>query len=116
MYSYFNHEQNGSIFRLDAYREEVPVLGIVKACTEWEYKVASAEPSESSLLIKDRADMSAALVDDFGSVQVRRVLLPHDINSRNFSRTQDAQEIVIICAREAAGRLSTTLKKRSLVR
>jgi hypothetical protein len=119
-YSYFNHEPNGCRFILEnfgAYREEVPVVGIVIACTEWEYKIASTEPSESSLLTKDRADMSAALVDDFESVQVRRVLLSHEINNRNFSRTQHAQEIVIISARDAAGKLDTggadgSLKKR----
>jgi hypothetical protein len=86
----------------------------MKACTEWEYKVASTEPSESRLLIKGRADMSAALVDDFESVQVKRILLPYEINDRNCFRTQDAQEIVIISARGAPGRLGAdgSLKKK----
>lgn len=99
---------------LGAYSEEVPVVGIMKACMKRKYKVASAEPSESSLLIEDRADISAELVDDLENIQARRVLLPHEVNGRTFSCTQGAQDIVIIMARVVVGRLGAdgSLKKR----
>lgn len=111
---------------LDAYRDEVPVFGIVEACMKREDKVTSAELSESSLLIKNRAagDFSAGfceLFDGFESIQVRRVLLPHEVNGRICSLTQGAQDVVIIEARGAIGRLGTdcadgSLKKKSVSR
>ncbi len=80
---------------LSAYRDEVPVLGIVEACMKRKDKVTSAELSESSLLVKDRAagNFSAGfgdLVDGFESIQVRRVLLPHEVNGRICSLAQGA--------------------------
>jgi hypothetical protein len=87
-------------------------------------KVTSAELSEGSLLIKDRAasDFCAGfgeLVDGFESIQVRRVLLPHEVNGRICSHTQGAQDLVIIEARGAGFRLGTddadgSLKKRKV--
>lgn len=87
-------------------------------------KVTSAELSESSLLIKNRAagDFSTGfgeLVDGFESIQVKRVLLPHEVNGSICSLTQGAQDLVIIEARGAVGRLGTdgvdgSLKKRSV--
>jgi hypothetical protein len=49
---------------------------------------------------------------------VRSVLLPHEVNDRNFSATQGAQDIVIIKARGAVGRLGAngSLNKRSVCR
>lgn len=84
----------------------------MEACMKRKDKVTSAELIESSLLVNDRAgsDFSASfgeLVDGFESIQVRRVLLPHEVNGRICSLTQGAQDLVIIEARGAAGRLST---------
>jgi hypothetical protein len=75
-------------------------------------KVTSAELIERSLLINDRAggDFSPGfgeLVDGFESIQMRRVLLPHEVNSCICSLSQGAQDLVIIEARGAVGRLST---------
>jgi hypothetical protein len=97
---------------LSAYRDEVPVLGIVEARMKWKDKVTSTELIESSLLVKDRAagDFSASfgeLVDGFESIQVMCVLLPRKVNGRICSLTQGAQNLVIIEARGAVGRLST---------
>ena len=85
-------------------------------------EVTSAELSECGLLIKDRAaaDFSAVfgeLVDGFESIQVRRVLLPHEIDGRICSLTQGPQDLVIIEARGVIARLGTneadgSLKKR----
>jgi hypothetical protein len=109
---------------LGTYRDEVPVFGIVEACMKRKDKVTSAELSESSLLIKNRAagDFSTGfgeLVDGFESIQVKRVLLPHEVNGSICSLTQGAQDLVIIEARGAVGRLGTdgvdgSLKKRSV--
>ena len=99
---------------LGAYREEVPELGIVKASTKWKDKIASTELCESRLLVKDRADISAALVDDFESIQESRVLLPDEVNGRIFSHTQHAQDIVIIMARVVVSRLGTDRTDGSL--
>jgi hypothetical protein len=105
-----------------AYRDEVPVLGIVETCMKRKDKVVSAEHSERSLLIENRAagDFSAGfgeLVDGFESIQVRGGLLPHEVNGRICSLTQGAQELVITEARDAGDRLGTdgadgSLKKR----
>jgi len=85
-------------------------------------KVTSVELRECGLLIKDRAagDFSAGfgeLVDGFESIQVKGVLLPHEVNGRISSLTQAPQDLVIIEARDGIGRLGTegadgSLKKR----
>jgi hypothetical protein len=87
-----------------------------------EDKVTSVELSESSLLIQDRAagDFSAGfgvLFDGFESIQVKRDLLPHEVNGSVCSLAQGAQDLVIIEARGAVGRLGAdgadgSLKKR----
>ena len=51
-------------------------------------KVTSAELSERISLIKDRADVSAELVDGFKNIQVRRVLLPHEVIGCRISHNQ----------------------------
>ena len=108
---------------LSAYRDKVPVLGIVEACMERKDKFTSVELSESGLLVHDRAagDFSAVfgeLVDGFESIQVTRVFLPHEVNGRICSLTQFAQDLVVIETRSVVGRLGTddadrSLKKRS---
>ena len=95
---------------LCAYRDEVVVLSIVEACMKRKDKVIPAKLGKSSLLIKDHAagNFSAGLgvlVDGFESIQVRRMLLSHEVNGRICSRTQSAQEIVIVEARVGVGRL-----------
>lgn len=96
----------------DVLRDEVPVLGIVEACMKRKDKVTSAELGESSLLIQDRAagDFSAGfieLVDGFESIQVRRILLPYKVNGRICPLTQGVQDLIIVEARGAVGRLGT---------
>ena len=73
-------------------------------------KIIPAKLGKSSLLIKDHAasDFSAGLgvlVDGFESIQVRRILLSHEVNGRICSHTQGAQEIVIVEARVGVDRL-----------
>jgi hypothetical protein len=93
------------------YRDEVIVLGIVEACMKRENKVIPAQLGKSSLLIENRTapDFSpfrGVLVDGFESIQVRRMLLSHEVNGRVGSRTQGAQELVIVEARGAEGAAS----------
>jgi hypothetical protein len=109
---------------LSAYRDEVPALGIVEAGVKCNDKVTSAELCERSFLIKDRVPGNiyasfSDFVDGFDNIQVNRGLLPREINGRIYSRTQGAQELVIIKVRGAVGRLSTdgadgSLKKRGV--
>lgn len=95
---------------LGAYRDEVPVLGIVEACMKRKDKITSAKLSESSLLIQDRAagDFPAVfgeLVDSFESIQVKRVFLPHEVNCRICSLAQVTQDLVVIETRGVVDRL-----------
>lgn len=109
---------------LSTNRDEVPALGIVEACMKRKDEVTSVELIESTLLIKDRTggDFSAGLgelFDGFESIQVMRPLLSYKVNGRICSRTQAAQDLIIIKARGAVGRLSIdgdggSLKNRSV--
>ena len=94
-----------------AYRDEVVVLGVVEACMKRENKTIPIQLFESSLLIENRAacDFSpfeGVFVGGFESIQVRRMFLSHEINLRIGSRTQGAQELVIVEARGAGGGVS----------
>jgi hypothetical protein len=88
---------------------------------KWKDKVTSAELSESSLLVQDRAagDFSAGfieLVDGFESIQVRRILLSYEVNGRICPLTQGVQDLVIVEARGAVSRLGTDGADGSLER
>ena len=95
---------------MHAHRNEVVVLSVVKACMKRENKVIPIQLGEGSLLILNRAphsfSPSSGVLDGFESIQVRRTLLSHEINSRIASRTQDAQDLVIIEARRVEGAVS----------
>ena len=102
-----------------AYRDEVVVLGIVKACMKRESKVTPIQLGKSSLLIENRAgrDFSPSggvLVNGFESIQVGRMLLSREVNGRIGSRTQGAQEFVIVEARGAEGAVSIDSANGSL--
>ena len=94
----------------------------MEACLKRKDKVSSAELGECGLLIKDRAagDLSAVfgeLVDGLESIQVRCMLLPHEVNGRICSLTQGPQNLVIIKAGGAIGMVGIdgadgSLKKR----
>jgi hypothetical protein len=92
-----------------AYRYEIEVLCVMKARMKGENEVAPIQLCESSLLIDDGAecDFSSSggvFVDGFESIQVGCMFLSHEVNGRICSRTQGAQELVII---EAWGDIST---------
>ena len=89
-----------------AYHDEVVVIVIVEACMKRENKVVPTQLGKSSLLIANRAEsdfspFGGVLVDGLESIQVRRMLLSHEVNGRSGSRTQSAQELVIVKARGA---------------
>lgn len=70
-------------------------------------KVTSVELSERSLLGQDQAagNLYASLgdlADGFEGIQVRRVLLPHEVHGRICSRIQGAQEFVIVKAGDSS--------------
>lgn len=93
------------------YRNEVIVLGIVEACMKRENKVIPVQLGKSSLFIENRAAPNFStsrrvLVDGFEGIQARRVLLSHEVNGRVGSRTQCAQDLVIVEARGAEGAVS----------
>ena len=71
-------------------------------------KVVSIQFGKSRLLVDDRAgcDLSprrGVLFDGFERIQVRSMLLSHEVNSRICSRSQGAQELVVIEARGTEG-------------
>ncbi len=93
------------------YRDEVVILGIVEACMKWENKVIPVQLGKSSLLIencaaRDFSPSGSILVDGFESIQVRRMLLSHEVDGRIGSRAQGAQELVVVKARGAEGTVS----------
>jgi hypothetical protein len=100
------------------HRNEVVVLGIVEACMKRENKVIPIQLGKSSLLILNRSphnfSPSGGVLDGFESIQVRRTLLSHEVNSRIASRTQGAQDLVIIEARRAEGAVSIDSANGSL--
>jgi hypothetical protein len=115
---------------LRAHRDEVVVLSIVEGCMKRKDKVISAKRSKSIFLIDGCVERDSSysshvviygvLVDGFESIQAARVLLSHKVNGRIKSLTQGAQELVIIEARVAVGRLGTngaisSLEKKRVV-
>jgi len=104
---------------MHTYSDEVVVLGIVEACMKRENKVIPIQLGKSSLFIEYRAarDFSpfgGVLVDGFESIQVRCMLLSHEVNGRIGSRAQVAQELVIVKARGAEGTVSIDKANGSL--
>ena len=119
--STMSEEQEAGYMR--AYRDEVVVLGVVEACMKRENKIIPIQLGKSSALLEDRAardfDFSpfgGVLFDGFESIQVRRMLLSHEVNGRIGSRTQNAQELVIVEARGAEGAVSIDDANGSLER
>jgi len=102
-----------------AYRDEVVVFSIVEASMEREDEIVSVQLGKSSLLIDDGAagdffPSGGILFDGFESIQVRSMLLSHEVNGRICSRAQSTQKLVIIDVRGVEGAVGIDVASGSL--
>jgi hypothetical protein len=104
-----------------AYRYEIEVLCVVEARMKGNDKVVPIQLRENSLLIDGRAECnfsatSSVFVDGLESIQAGRMPLPHEVNDRICSRTQSAQDLVVIEAWGDIGTLSRGISSLKIKR